>query len=357
MRRDILIERVYPHAPEELWIAFSTGEAMGRWLMPNTFEPHVGHRFEFRTAPAPGFDGIVRCEVLELIPSRVLAFSWAGGGLDTVVRFEFLPEDGGTRLRLSHTGFDGLKGVLLSVMLGNGWRGMLERKLPLVLQSASGSHRPGGAEACGGETTRFWRVFNRLFHRAVVIAGLAAVLVPAPTGAQAPAASPDALKNMAMSMHDAIAGHLASAAALMPEERYEFRATPEVRSFGQMIAHVAGSQFIYCGAATGARLDAATRQRLGPARSYAEASPPAAAGPVPKDVLVQLLRDGLEFCRTAQTGLAADGLLEPVSLAGRSLPRIQLLMENVAHSNEHYGNLVAYLRLNGLVPPSTAGRK
>ena len=175
MRRDIRIERRYRHSPEAVWRWLANRDAMADWLMPNTFEPVVGHRFEFRTKPAPGFDGIVHCQVRELDPPRRLTFTWVGGGIDTVVSFDLIPDGGGTLLRLSHTGFGGAKGVLLSYMLGNGWNGMLTRKLPALLDAdtadlsnLTGPEGPGYArpEDSGcGDKTRFWRLFDRVFSR------------------------------------------------------------------------------------------------------------------------------------------------------------------------------------------------
>jgi uncharacterized protein YndB with AHSA1/START domain len=89
--------------------------------MANDFEPRLGHKFQFRTKPAPGFDGIVQCEVLELNPPKRLVYSWCGGGLNTQVTWalEAVPE--GTRLRLDHTGFRGFRGWMTSRILGRGW--------------------------------------------------------------------------------------------------------------------------------------------------------------------------------------------------------------------------------------------
>jgi uncharacterized protein YndB with AHSA1/START domain len=162
MKRHVKIERRYTHPPEAVWRWFATSDAMAEWLMPNTFVPRLGYRFELRTKPAPGFDGIVRCEVLEIDPPNRLAFTWVGGGLNTIVRFELQPAAGGTILRLSHDGFSGPKGVLLSYMLGNGWKGMLAGKLPSLLDRANGEESSGAG--CG-EKTLFWRLFDRVFSR------------------------------------------------------------------------------------------------------------------------------------------------------------------------------------------------
>jgi uncharacterized protein YndB with AHSA1/START domain len=148
-----------------VWRWLADRDAMAQWLMPNDFEPRVGHQFTFRTKPAPGFDGIVHCRVLEVDPPRRLAFTWAGGGIDTVVTFTLEADGSGTVLRLTHAGFSGPKGVLLSYMLGNGWKGMLTRKLPKLLERPAGSERPVPAASGCEEKTRFWRWFDRLSSR------------------------------------------------------------------------------------------------------------------------------------------------------------------------------------------------
>jgi uncharacterized protein YndB with AHSA1/START domain len=140
MKRDLHFEMTYPHAPEQVWQALTNADAMERWLMPNDFLPIVGHHFQFRTKPAPGFDGIVQCEVLEVSPPERLVYTWTGGGVDTklIWTLERAPE--GTRLTLDHTGFKGLRGMLVSGILGKGWRSkILSINLPALLDRWSGS--------------------------------------------------------------------------------------------------------------------------------------------------------------------------------------------------------------------------
>jgi len=135
----------YPHPPARVWMALTDSDALARWLMPNDFRPHVGHAFTMRTKPAPGFDGIVRCEVLELDAPHQMAWRWQGGGIDTVVRFELRPERDGTRLHLSQSGFRGLRPRLVSLLLARGWAGMLAGSLPRELarvQEPGASPRP-----------------------------------------------------------------------------------------------------------------------------------------------------------------------------------------------------------------------
>jgi uncharacterized protein YndB with AHSA1/START domain len=81
MKTDIDARVTYPHPVDRVWAALTSSEALAAWFMPNDFKPVVGHRFTFRTRPARamGFDGIVRCEVLEIAPPRRMVWSWAGG--------------------------------------------------------------------------------------------------------------------------------------------------------------------------------------------------------------------------------------------------------------------------------------
>lgn len=134
MKGAIVFETVYPHPPERIWRALTDPKALAEWLMENDFEPRVGHHFRFRAQPQPGWDGIVHCEVLEVDPPRRLRYTWAGGGNETVVTLTLAPVAEGTRLRLEHSGFQGLKGTLTKFILARGWRKKILRvALPRVL--------------------------------------------------------------------------------------------------------------------------------------------------------------------------------------------------------------------------------
>jgi uncharacterized protein YndB with AHSA1/START domain len=132
MPKSLRFEAVYPFAPEQVWVALTDPAAIADWLMPNDFKPQVGHRFNFHTKPAPGFDGTVHCEVLEVQPPRRLAYSWRGGGIDTVVSYDLVDDAGNTRLVMQQTGFTGLRGEMVSRILGGGWKKMIAERLPAV---------------------------------------------------------------------------------------------------------------------------------------------------------------------------------------------------------------------------------
>ncbi|HVW92306.1 MAG TPA: SRPBCC domain-containing protein [Devosia sp.] len=119
---DLRFEAIYPAPVAAVWRALTDPDEIAGWLMPNDFVPMVGHQFTFTTSPAPGFDGTVHCEVLEIEPERRLSYSWAGGGIDTVVAWELEPHGEGTALRLRHSGFHGPRGLIVRRILGAGWK-------------------------------------------------------------------------------------------------------------------------------------------------------------------------------------------------------------------------------------------
>ena len=132
--RDIVVEDVVPQPPEKVWKALTTAQLIGQWLMPNDFEPVVGKRFTFKTKPIGDWDGVVQCEVLEIVPHRRLVYSWKGGSesndsgsnygskLDSVVTWTLQPEGRGTRLRLVHTGFRSPQNDFAYDAMSPGWR-------------------------------------------------------------------------------------------------------------------------------------------------------------------------------------------------------------------------------------------
>ena len=77
--RDIVVEEVFPHAPETIWKTLTTGALIGRWLMaPTGFEPVKGKRFTFQTRPGGAWDGVIHCQVLEVIPNNCMTVDYNG---------------------------------------------------------------------------------------------------------------------------------------------------------------------------------------------------------------------------------------------------------------------------------------
>lgn len=133
----IVVEEVFPHPPETLWQTLTTGALIGRWLMPPTgFEAVPGNRFTFQTKAGGAWDGVIHCEVLEVIPPERFVYSWKGGHaantgygapLDTTVTWTLTRTETGTRLRLVHAGFvvPGNESALET--MGNGWKKVVPR--------------------------------------------------------------------------------------------------------------------------------------------------------------------------------------------------------------------------------------
>ena len=134
--QDIIVDEVFPHAPELIWKTLTTGELIGRWLMvPTGFEPVEGTRFTFQTTPGGAWDGVIRCQVLEVKPNERFAFAWTGGHednvgygsrLDTVVTWTLSKVANGTRVRLVHSGFVPAKNDTAYKSMSEGWKKVVQ---------------------------------------------------------------------------------------------------------------------------------------------------------------------------------------------------------------------------------------
>jgi uncharacterized protein YndB with AHSA1/START domain len=131
--QDIVVDEVFPHAPETIWKTLTSGALMARWLRmtPTGFEPGKGTKFTYQTTPGGAWDGIIHCEVLEAVPNERLVYTWNSGHaenvgygarLDTVVTFILSRVDNGTRLRLVHSGFVLPRNELAFKNMGDGWK-------------------------------------------------------------------------------------------------------------------------------------------------------------------------------------------------------------------------------------------
>jgi uncharacterized protein YndB with AHSA1/START domain len=132
--QEIVVEEVLPHATEAIWKALTTSELMARWLhmTPVGFAAVKGTRFTYQTTPAGKWDGVIHCEVLEVIPNERLVYSWKGGHesnnagygsrLDTIVTFTLARVEAGTRLRVVHSGFVLPKDEMAFRNMGGGWK-------------------------------------------------------------------------------------------------------------------------------------------------------------------------------------------------------------------------------------------
>jgi uncharacterized protein YndB with AHSA1/START domain len=150
---EIRIIRDYPYPVTTIWRALTDPELVPLWTTtgrggrPEGFKTEVGTRFRFIGKPVPGWDGIVRCEVIAVNAPTLLRYDWRNkeGDQPTVVTNLLAGIPGGTRLTWEHTGFHGIEGAFMSRLLGRVRRKMLSEGLPAVLADIGddGRLRPG----------------------------------------------------------------------------------------------------------------------------------------------------------------------------------------------------------------------
>jgi uncharacterized protein YndB with AHSA1/START domain len=125
-----VVERVMPHPPEKVWRALTQSALLAEFLMPNDFKPVVGHKFNFRSKPMAGWNGIADCEVLIVEPPKRLAWrqnasgEQAATGLKSVVFWTLTPVEGGTLVRMEHAGFEA-KDEMGYQAMRQGWPGVV----------------------------------------------------------------------------------------------------------------------------------------------------------------------------------------------------------------------------------------
>jgi hypothetical protein len=135
--------------------------------------------------------------------------------------------------------------------------------------------------------------------------------------------------------YNRVKGFLLKMADKMPEDAYSFKPTPEVETFGQRIAHIS-NQIRACSAVAGA--------------------PKTAPSGTSKTELVAALKASFDACDAAWDGTTDANAMDMVSAGRGQRARLSILIGNTVHDNEMYGALAVYLRLKGVVPPSSEGR-
>ena len=138
-----------------------------------------------------------------------------------------------------------------------------------------------------------------------------------------------------------VSGFIIRAAEKVPEEDYSFRATPDVRRMSELFGHVADAVFGMCSTAAGEK----------PPKTGIEKSVTGKAN------LVAALKEGAAYCDSVYSKMTDQKGMETVQFYFGPTPRTSVLYFNVAHGYEHYGNLVTYMRLRNIVPPSSEPAK
>ena len=176
-----------------------------------------------------------------------------------------------------------------------------------------------------------------MFVRMMTLSGSLLLLLASPV----PAQSTDPISQAIRQAWNDAKANLQQSAELMPEPDYSFKPTESVRTFGQILAHVAGANYEFCAAAKGEKSPFSEDHFEKNAKTKAE--------------IVKAVTDSIAYCDIAFKALtdrtAADSVTMPFGMSARS--RAAALIGNTGHVQEHYGNLVTYFRIKGMVPPSS----
>src|SRR5271156_3434580 len=157
----------------------------------------------------------------------------------------------------------------------------------------------------------------------------------APAAQSAPPANP--ITASERGFYSFVSGAAVGAAQKMPEENYSFKPTPEVRTFGQLVGHVADASYMFCSQAIG---------EANPAKDIEKTK-------TSKADLVAALKDGVAYCNKAFDSMTDAKGSEMVKMFNFNLAKLTVFSINTAHTDEHYGNMVTYMRLKGIVPPTS----
>lgn len=169
---------------------------------------------------------------------------------------------------------------------------------------------------------------------------VAALALAAPALAQDTIAPADASAS-SLRLFAIATGYVTKSAEKMPEEHYAFRPTPDVRSYGQLIGHIADAQYTICAIALGDKPPVEGIEKT----------------KTTKAELTKALGDAFAYCNKAHETLGGPKGAEIIDGLRGKHPRVGMLYFNTMHTFEHYGNVITYLRMKGIVPPSTEGQQ
>lgn len=170
---------------------------------------------------------------------------------------------------------------------------------------------------------------------------LATLLVAVPAVGFAQTIAPADASASSKAYYGIVSKWIAASADKMPDEHFAFKPTPEVRSFAQLLGHIADSQYQICAMALGDKAPATDVEKT----------------KTTKAELKEALGAAFAYCIQAHATLAGPKGAELADGFGAKHPRVGFLYFNSMHAFEHYGNVITYLRIKGIVPPSSEPRK
>jgi uncharacterized damage-inducible protein DinB len=163
----------------------------------------------------------------------------------------------------------------------------------------------------------------------------AMILFAALATAQAPPANP--LVAVSKNIYGIAKNDILGSAEKIPEDLWSFQPTKDVRTIRQLFAHVADAQYEFCGVAVEGKSVAKDLEKTLKTKSE----------------ITSALHDAFSYCDGAYSNMTDKSAADMVSFFNMKITKLGAMDFNTAHTMEHYGNLVTYMRLKGMVPPSS----
>jgi uncharacterized damage-inducible protein DinB len=181
------------------------------------------------------------------------------------------------------------------------------------------------------------KTFVRMLVLCVVVPAGAALAQDKPAQEKPAVTTENPLSSWDKGAYVRVRGLLARSAEKMPEENYSFKPVDTVRSYGQIVGHLADAQYLFCSLAIG-------EKNPGLDIEHTKTS---------KADLIAALNTAFAYCDKAYDSMTDASAAQTIKLFGNDAPRMSALIVNNMHNMEHYGNLVTYMRMKGIVPPSS----
>ncbi|HKD62921.1 MAG TPA: DinB family protein [Candidatus Acidoferrales bacterium] len=181
------------------------------------------------------------------------------------------------------------------------------------------------------------KTFVRMFVLCLVVPAGVALAQEKPADEKSAAMAANPLTTWNKYAYTRVKGILTRSAEKMPEENYSFKPVDTVRSYGQIVGHVADAQYLFCSLASG-------EKNPGLDIEHTKTS---------KADLLAALNTAFAYCDKVYDSVTDAAATQTIKLFGNDAPRMSALIVNNMHDMEHYGNLVTYMRIKGIVPPSS----
>jgi uncharacterized damage-inducible protein DinB len=163
------------------------------------------------------------------------------------------------------------------------------------------------------------------------------LLLSAAVAAAQETANPNPYSSFNKAAYARLKGIMLASAEKMPEEGYSFKPVDSVRTYGQLVGHLADAQYLFCSMALGEKNPGLNIEKTKTSKAD----------------LIAALKEAEAYCDRAYDTMTDASGAQMVKLFGNDAPKLDVLVVNNMHNMEHYGNMVTYMRIKGIVPPTS----